>query len=228
MDEFKIKLPLILQYGEIGYSARLPCLFFSVYDAKGGHKSKSRRRNAPSTSNNAKQALLSDTLSDNEPVRDDGNDSSRWRPSLVSCGFLPLTVNSCLIGNGLHDVAMAYFATEPSREICLKLNISPDTIILTEQIDSAEPSKDTASSQSTGSWQDGKAHGIGSTSDYSITDTESAAVGEATVETQSSRPDELLGSVSFETTTARKFGFTKSRFHNDQMELQVRKHVDAQ
>jgi hypothetical protein len=48
--------------------------------------------------------------------------------------YLPLTVNSGLVGNGLHDVGMADMAIEPSREFCLKALISPETLILSQKL----------------------------------------------------------------------------------------------
>ena len=170
----------------------------------------------PLPSKSARTTSSPEALSDCEPIRDDNNDSSRWRPSLIVCGFLPLTLNSSLIGNGLHDVGMGYTVKEPSREDCLKANISSETIML----EPAQSTRDTISNQGAGALQDGNVHSVGSTAEYSVTDTESATA-ETTPEGQSSRLDELLGSISFETSVERKSGHTKSRAHNDQMELRV-------
>ena len=170
----------------------------------------------PLPSKSARTTSSPEALSDCEPIRDDNNDSSRWRPSLIVCGFLPLTLNSSLIGNGLHDVGMGYTVKEPSREDCLKANISSETIML----EPAQSTRDTISNQGAGALQDGNVHSVGSTAEYSVTDTESATA-ETTAESQSSRLDELLGSISFETSVERKSGHTKSRAHNDQMELRV-------
>jgi hypothetical protein len=161
-----------------------------------------------------KSISLPEASSDSEPVQE-GN-SSRWGPFLLSCGFLPLAINSSVVGNGLHDVAMSYTAIEPSREFCLKANISPETIILSK----APSARDVASTQSTGAPKDGNVSGIGSVVENLVDGTESAAA--VPTVTQSSTLNELLGSISFESSVELKFGLARSRLRKDQMELQVR------
>jgi hypothetical protein len=91
LDEFKVKLPLLLESKTSGgrlQSGQL-ALFFTVY------KIDIKPKRGWST-----------------PLKgtDTGSERKKSRRRMIACGFLPITTSdtSCLIDNGLHDVKLVY------------------------------------------------------------------------------------------------------------------------
>jgi len=99
MDEFKIKLPLLLESKSVGggLTSGPLALFFTVY--KVGIKPK-RTWNV---STPRKSHIRHDS-------RDENFERKKSRVKMLACGFLPITTSdtSCLIDNGLHDVKLMY------------------------------------------------------------------------------------------------------------------------
>lgn len=113
LDEFKIKLPLLLESKSLGGGLKSGplALFFSAYKVQVKPKRSWRKGRSESGTN------------DTDPER------KKARTRLLSCGFLPITTSdtSCLIDNGLHDVKLMY-----TSEKCEDDEQGRDTLILTQ------------------------------------------------------------------------------------------------
>lgn len=101
LDEFKIKLPLLLENRSAGGDLKSGplALFFSAYKVD----IKPRRGWNVSTPRKGHSALVSS---------DTDSERKKCRLRMLSCGFLPITTSdtSCLIDNGLHDVKLMYIS----------------------------------------------------------------------------------------------------------------------
>lgn len=99
MDEFKIRLPLILDSQSVGGGVNSGplALFFTVYRVD----LKSKRSWNVSTPRKVQTGL--DSI-------DAESERKKSRLRTLACGFLPITTSdtSCLIDNGLHDVRLMY------------------------------------------------------------------------------------------------------------------------
>ena len=125
MDEFKLKLPLDLQQVAENGRKRNLCLFFTVYRLKQGNKSMWKR--------GAKKMFGSNVGGMSDPkVADDG--LQRERVDQVASGFLPITAQSCLIDNGLHDVRIEYKARTPTQEERDQWSLPSTSLVLMETV----------------------------------------------------------------------------------------------
>jgi len=122
MDEVKVKLPLDLNRIDAEGKTRSLCLFFTVYRIKRGSKSVWKR--------GAK--IIFGTSSASEPAGT-SEETQMGRLEQVACGFLPLTAQSCLIDNGLHDVRVVYKARDPSPDMIEEGSLPPTSLILSER-----------------------------------------------------------------------------------------------
>jgi len=123
LDEFKLKLPLQLnQVDEEGKTRNL-CLFFTVYRVKRGSKSMWKR--------GAKMIFGASTSG--EPSNSIDEQQQLGRVEQVACGFLPITAQSCLIDNGLHDVRVAYTATAPNQDVDAQRVLPSSSLVLIER-----------------------------------------------------------------------------------------------
>ena len=50
-------------------------------------------------------------------IQDEGGLTGKCKLVLLACGFLPVTSESCLVENGIHDVKMVYKGSRPSVEM---------------------------------------------------------------------------------------------------------------
>ena len=123
LDEFKVKLPLDLQQEDENGRKHNLCLFFTVCRLQRGSKSLWKR--------GAKMIFGSNSggTTDSKDA-DDGQRKSRI--DQVVSGFLPITAQSCLIDNGLHDVRIVYKARAPSREESNQWALPVTSLILEE------------------------------------------------------------------------------------------------
>lgn len=98
LDEFKIKLPLLLESRSIGGGMQSGplAMFFSVY--KVGIKHKRSWVSTPRKGQSTRDPLTAES------------ERKSCRLKMLSCGFLPITTSdtSCLIDDGLHDIKLAY------------------------------------------------------------------------------------------------------------------------
>lgn len=120
MDEFKVKLPLDLKRDG---AARNLSLFFTIFKIKLGGRSRWKR--------NAKLLFGSDTTS----VTEEHAVSGSTQLDQIACGFLPLTEQSCIVENGIHDVPCAYKAFPLTEEMCTKGYGECTTYLLKERTD---------------------------------------------------------------------------------------------
>jgi hypothetical protein len=122
IDEFKIKLPLDLNPRHPDGKSRSLSLFFTVFRVKTGSKSKWKR---------GAKMLFGSTIVDSLGNADDADLTGRVEQ--VACGFLPLTSQSCLLDNGMHDVRVAYRAQKPPDDMCKEGIVSPSSIMLADR-----------------------------------------------------------------------------------------------
>jgi hypothetical protein len=136
LDEVKVKLPLELKPGRSKASARTLALFFSAYHVKFSTKKKwsnvlpfpSKRESGVSGVND-----VDETTGERTESGEDGERSGKCKLLLLASGFLPVTSQSSLIGNGLHEVKMMYKARPPTAEMRAKGGIAASSLIVTEK-----------------------------------------------------------------------------------------------
>jgi len=123
MDEFKMKLPLDLRPGnENGSGRRVLSLFFTVYNIKMHSKSKWKK-------------LFSSTSSE---TKEGETETGPFRIEQVACGFLPISSDTCLIDDGLHDVRIIYTSQPAPAEYVQKGKVRASTLVLREKVDNLE------------------------------------------------------------------------------------------
>ena len=135
LDEFKIKLPLILEMRSAGggIDSGPLALLFSVcsIDIKSKRSGKDRVEEGQSPSKDSRSNTPRKGLHVQPHFRLGPNvpetERKKSRLEVLACGFLPLTTGdtSCLIDNGLHDVKLMYTA-----EICSDEDLGDETLIL--------------------------------------------------------------------------------------------------
>lgn len=136
LDEFKIKLPLVL--GQSG--SRSYCIFFTVYRLsfssrkKWGFRFRSGRKSGRKV-----DEIAGDMAGEASEVSASTKDCQLIQ---LGCGFIPLEKQQALIDNGNHDVRISHVARIPLREFCAKQKISQDTLIVTDPGDGKGDSRD--------------------------------------------------------------------------------------
>lgn len=137
LDEVKVKLPLELKPGRTNSSAKTLALFFSAYHVKFSSKKKwSKVIPLRSTKRDSRVSRVKDVdeaTGERTESSDDGERSGKCKLLLLACGFLPVTAQSSLIENGLHDVKMMYKARPPNIEMRNKGGIASSSLIVTEK-----------------------------------------------------------------------------------------------
>jgi hypothetical protein len=128
MDEFKIKLPLDLKPKSREGGTRNLSLFFTLFKIKLGSKGRWKR--------GAKLLFGSNTVSETMDAEENGVSGST-RLNQIACGFLPLTEQSCLIENGIHDVRIGYKATPLTESMSLTGLGAPTTFMLKDIFEDA-------------------------------------------------------------------------------------------
>lgn len=145
LDEVKVKLPLKLKSRN---SARTLSLFFTVYHVK--FSSKKKWKVLPKI--NKRDQMVSGVNSVNEATgersqqAEESELSGKCKLVLLSCGFLPMTSQGCLIDNGLHDVKMMYEARPPNAELRNSGTIPASSLIVVEKGESGVSLKDSLAS----------------------------------------------------------------------------------
>jgi len=129
MDEFKLKLPLDLHQVDENGRTRNLCLFFTVYRLKRGSKSMWKR--------GAKKIFGSTSGASEQNASDEAHQLGRIEQ--VASGFLPITSQTCLIDNGLHDVRIDYKAKTPTQEERIQRSLPTGSLVLVESAVSSDP-----------------------------------------------------------------------------------------
>lgn len=153
LDEFKLKLPLHLKRKRKDSSVRTLSLFFSVYHVKLSPKRKWAKRIQLASKKATWKGEFSDYGDSVTECNDEAIASGKCRLELLSCGFLPITTQACLVENGLHDVRMIYTARHPPREQIESGKINASVLIITEKNDLGNFSRD---SKKTNSYVEGR------------------------------------------------------------------------
>lgn len=126
IDEFKMKLPLDLSTSNLNGTSTVLSIFFTVYKIRLGSSSKWKR--------GAKMLFGSSVPESLSASGHDVGSSGKTRLEQVGCGFLPITSQSCLLENGLHDVRVVYKAKTPTaQDVRKQIGVPPTTLILTER-----------------------------------------------------------------------------------------------
>jgi hypothetical protein len=134
LDEFKIKLPLELKSRRVAENGGVLSLFFTVYRISFSSRKKWTRRLRTGTGAAKRTGRKIDDIAGDIAGESNGelDTTKSCRLIQLACGHLPLVAQSSLVGNGLHDVKMTYFARNPRRELSESGKIKPGTLILTE------------------------------------------------------------------------------------------------
>ena len=124
LDEFKLKLPLLLGKNE----PRCPSMFFTVYRLsfssrkKWGLRGLGKRRTSKRF-----DEITGDVVGETDVVT--GKDCQLIQ---LGCGFLPLERKHSLLENGTHDVKISYVARHPLQEFCDKEGLNSDTLVMSD------------------------------------------------------------------------------------------------
>jgi hypothetical protein len=121
IDDFKIRLPLDLNPRSPDGKSRSLCLFFTVYRVRTNSKSIWKR---------GAKMIFGSAILDSLGNADEADPTGRIKQ--VACGFLPITAQSCLLDNGIHDVRIVYKAQHPPEDICKQGIASPSSLMLVE------------------------------------------------------------------------------------------------
>ena len=138
LDEVKVKLPLELKSKRTDGSTRTLSLFFSVYHVKFSSKKKKWSKVIPLKTGKKHDPSVSGVNDIDEATgermesNDEGGLTGKCKLVLLSCGFLPVTSQACLVENGMHDVKMVYKGSRPSAEMRGK-GIPPSSLIVKER-----------------------------------------------------------------------------------------------
>ena len=135
MDEFKLKLPVDLQQVDENGRKQNLCLFFTVCRIKRESKSMWKR---------GAKMIFGSNLDGTSDPKDAEDGLQMSRVDHVASGFLPITAQSCLIDNGLHDVRIVYKARAPSREESDQCALPMTSLILVETSTSGDVSFNSA------------------------------------------------------------------------------------
>jgi len=142
LDEVKIKLPLELKPNRKDGISRTLALFFSVYHVKFSSKKKWSKVIPKSMVGLKRDSRLShvndvdDATGEPQEHQEEGGLADKCKLVQLSCGFLPVTSQSCLVENGLHDVKMIYKGRNPSPEMRSK-GVPASTLIVREKTEAS-------------------------------------------------------------------------------------------
>ena len=124
LDEFKMKLPLVLGKNE----SRSISIFFTVYRLSFSSRKKWGLRLLGRKRSSRKVDEITDDIAGETNVVA-GNDCQLIQ---LGCGFIPLEKKQSLLHNGNHDVKISYVAKHPLPEFCSKQGISSETLIVSD------------------------------------------------------------------------------------------------
>ncbi|KAL3925234.1 MAG: hypothetical protein SGILL_000547 [Bacillariaceae sp.] len=126
LDEFKLKLPLVLEKGE----NRSYCVLFTAYRLSFSSRKKwSRRLMSSKRSSRKVDEIAGEMVGESTEVSSESKDCHLIQ---LGCGFLPIEKQQALVENGNHDVRIAFTARVALPEFCEQNNLVTDTIIISE------------------------------------------------------------------------------------------------
>lgn len=125
LDEFKLKLPLVLGGKN---EARSMHLFFTVYRLSFSSRKKwSLRLLGRKRSSRKGDEIAGDIVGESNIVS--GKDCQLIQ---LGCGFLPLEKKESLLNNGNHEVKISYASRYPLPDFCEKQKIDAETLIVSD------------------------------------------------------------------------------------------------
>lgn len=220
LDEFKIKLPLILAMRSAGgfVDSGPLALFFSVYNidikSKRSWKDRVEQRQTPSKDSLSNTPRKGSHLQSCFGLESNDAETERKksRVEVLACGFLPITSDtSCLIDNGLHDVKLMYTAG-----MCSEDDGGNETLIL-NQIAEQKSRESTFSFRTDSSGRSlGDGDDIESLFEQLGTDVDGSFIGSEIATSETATESDIARS---ETSSAG--GRSRSRSKRERMTLQV-------
>jgi len=124
LDEFKMKLPLVLGKNE----SRSINIFFTVYRLSFSSRKKwGLRLLGRKRSSRKIDEITGDIVGESNVVA-----SKDCQLIQLGCGFLPLEKEQSLLHNGNHDVKISYVAKYPLPDFCDKHKLSSETLIVSD------------------------------------------------------------------------------------------------
>ncbi|KAG7374623.1 Dock homology region 2 domain containing protein [Nitzschia inconspicua] len=129
LDEFKMKLPLVLESN----GQRSHCIFFTVFRLSFSSRKKWSRRLLSTKRSSRKVDEIAGVL-----VGESGevsNESKDCHLIQLGCGILPVEKQQALLENGNHDVKIAFCARKLLPSFCEKEGMNPDTILVSESLE---------------------------------------------------------------------------------------------
>lgn len=127
LDEFKMKLPLILQPDNDHH--RKVSIFFTVYRLSFSPRKKWTKRFRSKKTGKKLDEIAGEIATDNSS---DFDNSGSCHLIQLACGYLPVVANSAIFVDGNHEIKMAHIAREPRRDVVKRGEVDPTTLILTE------------------------------------------------------------------------------------------------
>lgn len=130
LDEFKLRLPLILSGEKDGTrSTRQVSLFFTVYRLSFSSRKKWGKRFRNTKTGRKVDEIVGDIAGENMEDVDAG---TNFHLIQLSCGHLPLVSNSAVVPDGNHDIKMTKIARLPRSDLVEKGEIESSTLVLTD------------------------------------------------------------------------------------------------
>ncbi|VEU36301.1 unnamed protein product [Pseudo-nitzschia multistriata] len=124
LDEFKLKLPLLLGNSE---SKSLAILFTAYRLSFSSRKKWGRRLLRRKWLSNKVDEITGDVVGESNVVA-----GKECQLIQLACGFLRLEKRQSLIENGIHDVKISHIAKYPLEEFCNEQGISSNTLVLSD------------------------------------------------------------------------------------------------
>lgn len=128
LDEFKIKLPLLLSKQGMGIDRTLS-LFFTVYRLSFSSRKKWGKLFRSRRAGKSIDEVAGDLVGEKQTG---ASSSSSCHLIQLSCGFLPLSQNASAIADGNYDVKMTYTARESKKEAVQKGIIEESSLVVSE------------------------------------------------------------------------------------------------
>lgn len=136
LDEFKVKLPLLLEFRKSGQASCIPSVLFTVYRLSFSSRKKWGKRTRTNKRANRKVEEIAGEVSGEGGDEIEPNRTCQLIQ--LGCGFFPLASNYSLLPNGNHDVKVKYLARNPRREVIEKGHLSEDTLIISESTEGSK------------------------------------------------------------------------------------------
>lgn len=130
LDEFKLRLPLILAgTKDFPWSGRKVSIFFTVYRLSFSPRKKWAKRFRNKKTGKKLDHIAGEIVGESSEEVDSNTNCHLIQ---LCCGYLPLISNSSLIADGNYDIKMSQIARYPKREVTKRGEMNATTLILSE------------------------------------------------------------------------------------------------